>query len=185
SRPPVRTHDGKRLPRGSARCGRVKMPNDLGSHAQCRACRTSDTRGSLELRDRSAAPSGSRRHIPRPASGSSVPDRSTADPWTNNEVQVRCGARKDREQYRSSVPDDLQGLRHRAEIGRKAALVRSSADPSWLAPTKIRVSKMESRFAASLNGLLQQNLPNNEIHAVIALAPLGLSDLLARSPATF
>src|SRR5947199_839642 len=30
SRPPVRTHDGKRLPRGSARCGRVKMPNDLG-----------------------------------------------------------------------------------------------------------------------------------------------------------
>src|SRR5438874_11934678 len=75
----------------------------------------------------------------------------------NNEVQVRCGARKDREQYRSSVPDDLQGLRHRAEIGRKAALVRSSGVPSWLAPTKIRVSKMESRFAASLNGLLQQN----------------------------
>src|SRR5438128_1544626 len=91
---------------------------------------------SLELRDRSAAPSGSRRHIPRPASGSSVPDRSTADPWTNNEVQVRCGARKDREQYRSSVPGDLRGLRHRAEIGRKAALVRSSGVPSWLAPNQ-------------------------------------------------
>src|SRR3954468_3977309 len=29
--------------------------------------------------------------------------------------------------------------------------------PIWLAPTKIRVSKMESRFAATLNGLLQQN----------------------------
>src|SRR5204862_4432496 len=87
--------------------------------------------------------------------------------WTNNEVQVRCGARKDREQYRSSVPDDLQGLRHRAEIGRKAALVRSSADPSWLAPTKIRVSKMESRFAASLNGLLQQNLPGSEVRAKV------------------
>src|SRR3954447_10000033 len=115
------------------------------------------------LRDRSAAPSGSQRHIPRPASGSSVPDRSTADPWTNNEVQVRCGARKDREQYRSSAPNDLWGLRHRAEIGRKAALVRSSADPSWLAPTKIRVSKMESRFATSLNGLLQQNLPKAAI----------------------
>src|SRR5438067_7943303 len=94
---------------------------------------------------------------PRPASGSSVPDRSTADPWTNNEVQVRCGARKDREQYRSSAPNDLGGLRHRAETGRKAALVRSSAVPSWLAPTKIRVSKMESRFATSLTGLLQQN----------------------------
>src|SRR5436190_14294894 len=80
------------------------MPNDLGSHPQCRACRTSDTRGSLELRDRSAAPSGSQRHIPRPASGSSVPGRSTADPWTNNELQVRCAARKDREQYRSSAP---------------------------------------------------------------------------------
>src|SRR5437016_4145101 len=62
--------------------------------------------------------------------------------WTNNELQVRCGARKDREQYRSSAPNDLRGLRHRAEIGRKAAPVRSSADPSWLAPTKIRVSKM-------------------------------------------
>src|SRR5438477_8297646 len=128
-----------------------------------RACRTSDTRGSLELRDRSAAPSGSQRHIRRPASGSSVPGRSTADPWTNNELQVRCGARKDREQYRSSAPNDLRGLRHRAEIGRKAAPVRSSADPSWLAPTKIRVSKMESRFATSLNGLLQQNLPNADV----------------------
>src|SRR5947207_12528730 len=76
--------------------------------------------------------------------------KDISDPWTNNEAQVRCAARKDREQYRSSAPDDLQGLRHRAEIGRKAALVRSSGVPSWLAPTKIRVSKMESRFAASL-----------------------------------
>src|SRR2546423_10055535 len=32
-----------------------------GWRPQCRACRTSDTRGSLELRDRSAAPSGSQR----------------------------------------------------------------------------------------------------------------------------
>src|SRR5437764_7802567 len=77
--------------------------------------------------------------------------RSTADPRTNNEVQVRCGARIDREQYRSSAPNDLRELHHRAETGRKAALVRSSAVPSWLAPTKIRVSTMESRFAASLN----------------------------------
>src|SRR5947208_16002700 len=59
---------------------------------------------------------------------------------------------------RCKLPDDLQGLRHRAEIGRKAALVRSSGVPSWLAPTKIRVSKMESRFAASLNGLLQHGV---------------------------
>src|SRR2546430_4440148 len=56
---------------------------------------------------------------------------------------------------------------HRAEIGRKAALVRSSAVPSWLAPTKIRVGKMESRFAASLNGLLQQNLPRAEMRGLI------------------
>src|SRR5436190_5560800 len=48
------------------------------------------------------------------------------------------------EQYRSSAPDDLRALRHRAVTGRKAALVRSSTVPSWLAPTKIRVSKMES-----------------------------------------
>src|SRR5438874_785139 len=74
--------------------------------------------------------------MPRPASGSSVPGRSTADSLTNNEVQVRCGARKDREQYRSSAPDDRRGLRHRAEIARKVALVRSSADPSWLAPNQ-------------------------------------------------
>src|SRR4051794_39173990 len=82
---------------------------------------------------------------------SSLPDRSTADPRTNNEVQVRCGARKDREQIRSAAPNYLRELRHRAETGRKAALVRSSAVPSWLAPTKTRVNKMESRFAASLN----------------------------------
>src|SRR3954468_15659041 len=62
-----------------------------------------------------------------------------------------------------SAPNDLRELRHRAETGRKAALVRSSAVPSWLAPTKIRVGKMESRFAgASLNGLLQQNLPKTD-----------------------
>src|SRR5258708_38344539 len=29
-RQPVRTHDGKRLPRGSARCECTKMPNDQG-----------------------------------------------------------------------------------------------------------------------------------------------------------
>src|SRR5215208_3761545 len=32
-----------------------------------------------------------------------------------------------------------------------------------LPPTKIRVSKMESRFAASLNRLLQQNLPDADV----------------------
>src|SRR3954469_13854134 len=37
------------------------------------------------------------------------------------------------------------------KLVRKAALVRSSAVPSWLAPTKTRVNKMESRLAASLN----------------------------------
>jgi hypothetical protein len=38
-------------------------------------------RGSPALHGRSAAPSGSQTHIPRPASGSSVPDRSTGDLW--------------------------------------------------------------------------------------------------------
>src|SRR2546421_4703222 len=60
---------------------------------------------------------------------------------------MRCKFAAEPGKIESSIdicaPDDLRGLRHRAEIGRKAALVRSSADPSWLAPTKIRVSKME------------------------------------------
>jgi hypothetical protein len=37
------------------------------------------------------------------------------------------------------------------------------AGPSWLALIEIRVSKTESRFAAYLNGLLQQNLPEAEV----------------------
>src|SRR5205814_3160061 len=73
---------------------------------------------------------------------------------------MRCKFAAEPGKIESSIDLPYQmilGLRHRAEIGRKAALVRSSGVPSWLAPTKIRVSKMESRFAASLNGLLQQN----------------------------
>src|SRR4051795_9290320 len=114
----------------------------------CRACRTSDTRGSLELRDRSAAPSGSQRHIPRSASGSSVPDRSTADPWTNNEGQVRCEARTDREQHRSSAPGDPRAPRRQDETRRTADLGHSSDGPSWIDLAEIRVNITESRFAA-------------------------------------
>jgi hypothetical protein len=67
------------------------------SHPRCRACRTIDRQGSAALRGRSTTPNGSQRHIPRRASGSSVPDRSTDDPWTNNEVQVRREATTDQQ----------------------------------------------------------------------------------------
>src|SRR6202035_2013525 len=114
-------------------------------------------RDSPALHDRSIARSGSQRHTPRPASGSSVPDRSTGDPSTNNEVQVHCEARKDREQHRSSAPDDLQEPRRQDETRRTVDLGHSSDGPSWIDLVAIRVKTTESSFAASLNQLLQQN----------------------------
>src|SRR5205823_14337134 len=85
------------------------------------------------------------------------PDRSTAAPWTNSEVQVHCEARTDREQCRSYVPDGLQEPRRRDETRRTADLGHSSDGPSWIDLAEIRVSTTESRFAACLNRLSQQN----------------------------
>src|SRR5260370_21979644 len=159
----ARKRGEKRLPRGNARCGCAKMPNDPGQCPRCRACRTSDRLGSPALHGRSAARSGSQRHTLRPASGSSAPDRSTDDPWTNNEVQVRCEARTDREQCRSCAPNDLQGPRRQDETGRTVDLGHSSDGPSWIDLVAIRVNTTESRFEACLNRLLQQNLPLAEV----------------------
>src|SRR5207237_3346635 len=128
----------------------------------CQACRTSGRQGSPALHDRVTAPNGSQKHIPRPAYGSSVPDRSTGAPSTNSEVQVRREARTDREQHRSSAPDDLQEPRRQVETRRTVDLGHSSNGPSWVDLAAIRVNKTESRFAASLNRLLQQNLPMND-----------------------
>src|SRR5205085_894933 len=133
----------------------------------CQACRTSGRQGAPALHDRVTAPNGSQKHIPRPASGSSVPDRSTGAPSTNSEVQVRREARTDREQHRSSAPDDLQEPRRQVETRRTVDLGHSSNGPSWVDLAAIRVNKTESRFAASLNRLLQQNL-----HFVDAQLPL-------------
>src|SRR6266481_9646904 len=153
----ARKRGEKRLPRGNARCGCAKMPNDPGQCPRCRACRTNDRLGSPALHGRSAAPSGSQRHTLRPASGSSAPDRSTDDPWTNNEVQVRCEARTDPEQHRSSGLNDLKEPRRRAQTDRTVDLGHSSDGPSWIDLVAIRVNTTESRFEACLNRLLQQN----------------------------
>src|SRR4051794_907294 len=48
-------------PSRSARCGRARTPNDPGQRPRCRACRTSDRRGSPALHGRSTVPSGSQR----------------------------------------------------------------------------------------------------------------------------
>src|ERR1700681_3954104 len=100
---------------------------------------------------RSAAPSGSQRHTPRPASGSSAPDRSTGGPWTNNEVQVHREARKDREQHRSSAPDDLREPRRQDETRRTVDLGHSSDGPSWIDLAAIRFNIRESRLDRHLN----------------------------------
>jgi hypothetical protein len=76
----ARTRGEKYLPLGSARCGRARTLNGPGWHLRCRACRTSDRRGSPKLHGKSAAPNGSQRHTPQPASVSSVPDQSTGRP---------------------------------------------------------------------------------------------------------
>src|ERR1700687_198731 len=81
------------------------------------------------LHDRSTAPNESQRQTPRRASGSSTPDQSTGDPWTNNEVPVRCEARTDREQHRSSAPDDLREPRRQGDTRRTVDLGHSSDGP--------------------------------------------------------
>src|SRR5579872_5728086 len=85
--------------------------------------------------------------------------RWTGVPSTNIEVQVRCEAKKDREQCRTSAPNDLREPRRLDETRRPADLGHSSDGPSWIDLAVIRVNKTESRFEASLNPLLQQNLP--------------------------
>src|SRR4029077_13974613 len=89
--------------------------------------------------------------------GSSTPDRLMGDPSMNNEVQVRCEARTDRAPHRSSAPDDLQEPPRQDETRRTADLGHSSDGPSWIDLAAIRLSTTESRFAACLNRLLQQN----------------------------
>ncbi|MDX6559663.1 MAG: hypothetical protein QOF72_2712, partial [Blastocatellia bacterium] len=50
---------------------------------------------------------------------------------------------------------------------RIADLGRSSDGPSWIDLAEIRVNTTESRFAAYLNRLLQQNLPAADIHLLL------------------
>src|SRR5437588_10608185 len=83
-------------------------------------------------------------------SGSSVPNRSTDDPWTNNEVLVHCEARTDREQCRSSAPNDLREPRRQDETRRTVDLGHSSHGRSWIDLAEIRVNVTESRFVACL-----------------------------------
>src|SRR6476661_10470783 len=162
----VRTSGGKHRLHESARSEHARTPNDPAQHPRYRACRTSDRRGSPALHDRLIVPSGSQRHNLRPASGSSVPDRSTGDPWTNNGVQVRSGARTDREQCRSSAPCDLRERHRQDETRRTVDLGHSSDGPSWIDLAENRVTTTESRFAACLNRLLQQNRSKTEVAAL-------------------
>src|SRR5207237_2983112 len=107
------------------------------------------------------------------------PDRSTGAPSTNSEVQVRREARTDREQHRSSAPDDLQEPRRQVETRRTVDLGHSSNGPSWVDLAAIRVNKTESRFAASLNRLLQQNRHKPAVEGRAEHLPLcpGISDI--------
>jgi hypothetical protein len=50
-----------------------------------------------------------------------------------------------------------QEPRRQGETRRIAGLGHSSNGPSWIDPAEIRVTRTESRFAAYLNRLLQQN----------------------------
>src|ERR1044072_2183897 len=72
-------------------------------------------------------------------------------------AQAPGGSSRDRALHRSVGPDDRLEPHHRDEIRRRAALDPRSADPSWLAPNIDGLSRTESRFAASFNGVLQHN----------------------------
>jgi hypothetical protein len=81
------------------------------------------------------------------------------DPSMNNEVRIRCEARTDRAQCRSSVPDDLRDRVAKMKLLEKLTLVTLQTAPSWVDLAEIRVNTTESRFEAFLNRLLQRNLP--------------------------
>src|SRR5665213_3171743 len=74
-----------------------------------------------------------------------------------NEVRIRCRARIDREQCRSSAPCDLRERHRQDETRRAVDLCHSSDGPSWIDLAEIHVSTTESRFTTLLNLLLQQN----------------------------
>jgi hypothetical protein len=77
----------------------------------------------------------------------------------NSEMLVHREARTGREQHRSSAPDDLREQRRQDETRRTVDLGHSSDGPSLIDFAEIRVNTTESRFAACLNRLLQQNRP--------------------------
>src|SRR5882757_9912598 len=95
-------------------------------------------------------------------------------PSTNSEVQVRCEARTDREQHRSSAPGDPRGPRRLDETRRTVDLGHSSDGPSWIDLAENRFNTTESRFAACLNLLLQQNLPEADLssHSITSSAAI-------------
>src|SRR5262249_55841953 len=68
-------------------------------------------------------------------------------------------ATTDREQHRSSAPNDLRGPHRQDETRRTVDLGHSSNGPSWIDLAENRVNTTESSFEASLNRLLQQNPP--------------------------
>src|SRR4051812_9639064 len=75
---------------------------------------------------------------------------------------VHREARTDREQHRSSAPNDLQEPRRQDKTRRTVDLGHSSDGPSWIDLAEIRVNTTESRFVTCLNRLLQQNRPTAE-----------------------
>src|SRR5271167_3310767 len=82
---------------------------------------------------------------------------------TNSEAQAHPATRIDRVRRQPSVPDDLQEPHRQGETRRTVDPGHSSDGPSWIDLAENRVNTTESRFAARLNRLLQQNLPTTEV----------------------
>jgi hypothetical protein len=61
------------------------------------------------------------------------------------------------------APCDLRGSRRQDETRKTVDLGHSSDGPSWIDLVENRFKTTESRFAAGLNRLLQQNLPIGDI----------------------
>ena len=84
---------------------------------------------------------GSQRHTLRSASGSSAPDRSTGDPWTNNEEPIRCEAKTDR----SSVD-----LPHQMIFGNRIAEMKLVEQLTLVTLQTAHHGSTSSRFASTL-----------------------------------
>ena len=84
----------------------------------------------------------------------------------SNAAKARHRPTTDRAQMQSHAPGDRPAQPLQGRTNKTADLDLAPTAPSWLDPAADRVNVRESLFAATFNGLLQQNLPEAAVHSI-------------------